>query len=100
MANSGTGKNHIALALGLAACQNGFKVRFATAAVILNEMIEARDKNTLLRIQKQLVIMDLLIIDELGFVPFSKTATGLLFELISYRYEGGLVMITSNLPFD
>jgi len=98
--NSGTGKTHIALALGLAACQNGFKVRFATAAGIVNEMIEARDEKTLLRLQKQLAKMDLLIIDELGFVPFSKTAAELLFELISHRYERGSVMITSNLPFD
>ncbi len=98
--NSGTGKTHIALALGRAACQNGFKVRFATAAGMVNEMIEARDEKRLLRLQKQLARVDLLIIDELGFVPFSKTAAELLFELISHRYERGSIMITTNLPFD
>ena len=98
--NSGTGKTHIALALGLTACQNGFTVRFATAAGLVNEMIEARDEKRLLQLQKQLAGVDLLIIDELGFVPFSKTAAELLFELISHRYERGSVMITTNLPFD
>ena len=98
--NSGTGKTHIALALGLAACQKGFKVRFATAAGMVNEMIEAKDEKKLLRLQKQLARLDLLIIDEMGFVPFSKTAAELLFELISHRYERASVMITSNLPFD
>ena len=98
--NSGTGKTHIALALGLAACQNGFTVRFATAAGLVNEMIEARDEKRLLQLQKQLARVDLLIIDELGFVPFSKTAAELLFELISHRYERGSIMITTNLPFD
>jgi DNA replication protein DnaC len=98
--NSGTGKTHLALALGLAACQKGFKVRFTTAAALVNEMIEARDEKRLLRLQKQIAKLNLLIIDEMGFVPFSKTGAELLFELISQRYERGSVLITSNLPFD
>ena len=98
--NSGTGKTHLALALGLSACQNGFKVRFATAAALVNEMIEARDEKRLLRLQKQMAGVNLLIIDELGFVPFSKTGAELLFELISQRYERGSILITTNLPFD
>jgi DNA replication protein DnaC len=98
--NSGTGKTHLALALGLAACQNSFKVRFATAASLVNEMIEARDEKRLLRLQKQMARVNLLIIDELGFVPFSKTGAELLFELISHRYERGSILITTNLPFD
>jgi DNA replication protein DnaC len=98
--NSGTGKTHLALALGLAACQNSFKVHFATAASLVNEMIEARDEKRLLRLQKQMARVNLLIIDELGFVPFSKTGAELLFELISHRYERGSILITTNLPFD
>jgi len=98
--NSGTGKTHLALALGLSACQNGFKVKFTTAASLVNEMIEARDEKRLLRLQKQMAGVDLLIIDELGFVPFSKTGAELLFELISHRYERGSILITTNLPFD
>ncbi len=97
---SGTGKTHIALGLGLAACQKGRKVRFITAAALVHELIEAVDERRLQRLQKQLVSQDLLIIDELGFVPLSKTGAELLFEIISQRYERGSIIITSNLPFD
>jgi len=97
---SGTGKTHLAIGIGLAACQHGIKTRFATAAAIVHELIEARDEKRLLRLQKQLASHELLIIDELGFVPLSKTGAELLFELISQRYERGASIITSNLPFD
>jgi DNA replication protein DnaC len=97
---SGTGKTHVALGLGLAACQKGLKVRFATAAALVNELIEARDERRLQRTQKSLASQELLIIDELGFVPLSKTGAELLFEVISQRYERGSIIITSNLPFD
>lgn len=97
---SGTGKTHVALGLGLAACQKGLSVSFTTAATLVNEMMEARDERRLLRLQKQLAGVKLLIIDELGFVPLSKTGAELLFELISQRYERGSTLITSNLPFD
>jgi DNA replication protein DnaC len=97
---SGVGKTHVALGLGLAACQRGVKTRFATAAAIVHEMIEARDDKRLLRFQKMLAGYELLIIDELGFVPLSKTGAELLFELVSQRYERGATIITSNLPFD
>ncbi len=97
---SGVGKTHVAIALGVAACQRGVKTRFATAAAIVHELIEARDEKRLLRLQKQLASHELLIIDELGFVPLSKTGAELLFELISQRYERGATIITSNLPFD
>lgn len=97
---SGTGKTHVALGLGLSACQKGLAVGFVTAAALVHELMEARDERRLLRLQKQMVGYKLLIIDELGFVPLSKTGAELLFELISQRYERGSTMITSNLPFD
>jgi DNA replication protein DnaC len=97
---SGTGKTHIALGLGLSACQKGLSVGFVTAAALVHELMEARDERRLLRLQKQMVSHKLLIIDELGFVPLSKTGAELLFELISQRYERGSTLITSNLPFD
>ena len=97
---SGTGKTHIALGLGLAACQKGYKVRFVTTAGLVHELIEARDEKRLLRLQKQLLGQHLLIIDELGFVPLSKTGAELLFEIFSQRYEHGSIIVTSNLPFD
>lgn len=82
---SGVGKTHLAIGIGLAACQHGIKTRFATTAAIVHELIEARDEKRLLRLQKQLASHELLIIDELGFVPLSKTGSELLFELISQR---------------
>ena len=97
---SGTGKTHVALGLGLAACQKGLSVGFTTAAALVSEMMEASDERRLLRFQKQRAGYKLLIIDELGFVPLSKTGAELLFELISQRYERGSTFITSNLPFD
>ncbi|TWG55300.1 IS21-like element helper ATPase IstB [Aminobacter sp. J44] len=97
---SGTGKTHIALGLGLAACQKGMSVSFTTAAALVNELMEARDERRLLRFQKQMAAVKLLLVDELGFVPLSKTGAELLFELISHRYERGSTLITSNLPFD
>ena len=97
---SGTGKTHVALGLGLTACQKGRKVRFTTTAALVHELIEAVDERRLQRLQKTLASQDLLIIDELGFVPLSKTGAELLFEIISQRYERGSIIITSNLPFD
>ena len=97
---SGTGKTHIALGLGLAACQRGLKVRFTTAAALVHDLIEAQDERRLQRLQKQLTSQNLLIIDELGFVPLSKSGAELLFEVISQCYERGSIIITSNLPFD
>lgn len=92
----GTDNTHVALGLGLAACQRGLSV----AAALVSEMMEARDERRLLRFQKQMAAYKLLIIDELGFLPLSKTGAELLFELISQRYERGATLITSNLPFD
>ena len=71
-----------------------------TAAALVHEMMEARDEKRLLQLQRKLAKAKLLIIDELGFVPFSKTGAELLFELISQRYARGSTLITSNLPFE
>ena len=98
--NSGTGKTHIALGLGLAACQKGLTVGFITASALVHELLEARDDKRLLRLQKQLAKYKLLIIDELGYVPLSPTGAELLFEVFSQRYERGSTIVTSNLPFD
>jgi DNA replication protein DnaC len=100
LGNSGTGKTHIALGLGLAACRKGLSVGFTTAAALVHELMEARDEKRLLRMQRQLAGYRLLIIDELGFVPLSKTGAELLFEVFSQRYEQGSILVTSNLPFD
>ena len=99
LGNSGTGKTHLALALGLAACQRGHRVRFTTAAVMVHELLEAKDEKRLLRYQKQMASYELLIVDELGFVPLSKSGAELLFEVFSQRYERVSTLVTSNLPF-
>ena len=98
LGNSGTGKTHLALALGLSA-QRGHRVRFTTAAAMVHELLQARDEKRLLRYQKQMAGYELLIVDELGFVPLSKSGAKLLFEVFSQRYERGSTMVTSNLPF-
>jgi len=88
---SGTGKTHVALGLGLAACQKGLSVSFTTAATLVNEMMEARDERRLLRLQKQLAAVKLLIIDELGFVPLSKGGRS---GLIASSGLSGLTFVT------
>jgi DNA replication protein DnaC len=99
LGNSGTGKTHLALALGLSACQRGHRVRFTTAAAMVHELLEAKDEKRLPRYQKQMASYELLIVDELGFVPLSKSGAELLFEVFSQRYEPGSTLVTSKLPF-
>jgi len=98
--NSGTGKTHIAISLGLAACREGYRVSFFTTAGLITRLMEARDDKMLLRLRKQLSRKQLVIVDEFGYVPFSKTGSELLFEFFSERYERGSIMVTTNLPFD
>jgi DNA replication protein DnaC len=100
LGNSGTGKTHIALSLGLAACQRGFSVTFVTAAGLVHQLMEARDEKRLLRLQRELQAPKLLIIDELGYVPLSPTGAELLFEVFSQRHERSATIVTSNLPFE
>lgn len=97
---SGTGKTHLAIGLGLAACQKGMAVGFTTAAGLVNQLTEARDEKRVMRLQASLAKLQLLIIDELGYVPLSQTGAELLFEVISQRYERGSTLVTSNLPFE
>ena len=85
LGNSGTGKTHVALALGLAACQKGFPVAFITAASLVNQLMEARDDRRLLKLQRDLQAVRLLIVDELGYVPLSPTGAELLFEAFLQR---------------
>jgi DNA replication protein DnaC len=100
LGNSGTGKTHVALALGRAACQKGFSVAFTTAASLVNQLMEARDKRRLLKLQRDLQAVRLLIVDELGYVPLSPTGAELLFEVFSQRDERGSTIVNSNLPFE
>jgi len=78
----------------------GYRARFITASALVSELIEARDEKHLQRFQKQLASYELLIVDELGYVPLSKTGAELLFETFSQRYERTSSLITSNLPFE
>jgi DNA replication protein DnaC len=96
----GTGKTHIAIALGLAACQKGLSVGFTTATLLMQELLEARDEQRLLRLQRRLAGYKLLIIDDLAYVPLSTAGAELLFEVVSERYERGSTIITSDLPFE
>lgn len=100
LGNSGTGKTHIAIALGLAACQKGLSVGFVTASSLVHELLEARDEKRILKLKRSLAAYKLLIVDELGYVPLSPTGAELLFEVFSARYERGSTIVTSNLPFD
>ena len=97
--NTGTGKTHLAISLGLLACQQGWKVRFYTAAGLINELSEAQAQQHLGKLQKQLASYDLIILDEVGFIPFSPSGSQALFQFCSSRYLTGSV-ITTNLEFE
>jgi len=99
LGNSGTGKTHVALALGLAACQKGFSVAFTTAASLVSQLLEARDEKRLLRLQRELQAVKLLIVDELGYVPLSPTGAELLFEVSPRGYGRASTSATSSRPF-
>lgn len=98
--NPGTGKTHLACALAFTACAQGRKGRFYTVNSLITELMESREERRLKRIQKQLQRLHLLILDELGYVPFSKTGAELLFEVISQAYKQYSIIVTSNLPFE
>lgn len=97
--SSGVGKTHIATALAYEACRKGLKVRFFTAAGLINELVAAQQEYRLNRFERQYSAYHLVVIDELGYVPFSKTGSELLFQFCSSRHERGSVIITTNLEF-
>jgi DNA replication protein DnaC len=95
----GTGKTHLAIALGVEATKQKRRVLFTRAADLVRQLIEARDGRELTRFQQRLLRVDALIIDELGFVPFDRTGGELLFNLITDRYERRATVVTTNLAF-
>jgi DNA replication protein DnaC len=97
--NSGTGKTHLAEGLGQAACHEGYRVRFVTAAALVTRLEEAHQQHQLERLLIQLDRAELLIVDELGYLSFSRTGAELLFQVFAERYERRSLLITSNLAF-
>jgi len=97
--NAGVGKTHLAIALAFVACRKGYRVKFYTAAGLVNELVAAQHEYRLAKMEKQWLAPDLVIIDELGFVPFNKSGAELLFQYCSSRYERGSIVITTNLEF-
>jgi DNA replication protein DnaC len=99
LGKSGTGKTHLATALGMEACAHGVRTRFVTGCALANELIEARDDKRLQRVIKRYAGYGLLVIDELGYVPFSTQGAELLFQVLAERHERKSVIITSNMGF-
>jgi DNA replication protein DnaC len=98
--NSGTGKTHLATALGFTACHQGRRVRFFSATSLVTLLLERREERQLERFHKQLERLHLIVLDELGYVPFSKAGAELLFEVVSRAYERTSLILTTNLPFE
>jgi DNA replication protein DnaC len=99
LGKSGTGKTHLATGLGVEACRQGISTRFVTGCGLANELLEARQGHSLSRVIQRYARYGLLILDELGYVPFSKEGAELLFQVLAERHERGSVIITSNLGF-
>ena len=99
LGNSGTGKTHLAISLGIEMVQNGYKTKFITASELVEELLMANAEHKLVMFEKKWLKFDVIIVDELGYVPFSKTGAELLFQFFSSRYERASVIITTNLEF-
>ena len=97
---SGSGKTHLATALAAEACARGKRVRFYRVTELATQLLEAREERQLTRLKGQLAKLDLLVLDELGYVPASKVGAELLFDVISTAYERSSVIVTTNLPFE
>ena len=97
---SGTGKTHLAIGLGIIACGQGHKVRFFRVTELITLLLEAKEERQLLRLRQQLAKLDLLILDELGYVPASKAGAELLFDVFATAYERHSLIVTTNLPFE
>ena len=100
LGNPGTGKTHLATALGHAACAQGKRVQFMTVTSLITQLLEAREDRKLDRLLARLGKLHLLILDEFGYVPFSKAGAELLFEVVSRAYERQSIIMTTNLPFE
>ena len=100
LGNPGTGKTHLATALGHAACAQGKRVQFMTVTGLITQLLEAREDRKLDRLLGRLGKLHLLILDEFGYVPFSKAGAELLFEVVSRAYERQSIIMTTNLPFE
>jgi DNA replication protein DnaC len=100
MGQQGTGKSHSLIALGRQVCEEGFSVKFYTACALVNALEEAREQHKLSKLMQDIIKPSLLIIDELGFVPFSERGASLLFEVFTSRYERGSIAVSTNLSFD
>jgi DNA replication protein DnaC len=98
--NPGTGKTHLATAFGFAACSQGKRVKFTTTTALVTQLLEQRENHSLQRLYKQLQRQDVLILDELGYVPFSKAGAELLFDVVGRAYEQTSLIVTTNLPFE
>jgi DNA replication protein DnaC len=99
LGRSGAGKTHLATALGIEACKNNQRTRFVSCYALVNELIEARQDKDLQRLIQRYSRYDLLILDELGYIPFSREGSELLFQVLAERQEKGSVIITTNLGF-
>jgi DNA replication protein DnaC len=99
LGDTGTGKTHLAVGLGVAACKQRKRVRFTTAAALVNELVEAKSNSELGRITGRWMRYELIVCDEMGYVSIPESATELLFQVISGRAERSSVIVTTNLPF-
>jgi len=99
LGEAGTGKTHLAIALGVAACRQRKRVRFTTAAEMVNELVEARHNNELSRVTARWTRYDVLVIDEMGYVALAEAGAEMLFQVIAGRAEKAAVIMTTNLPF-
>ncbi len=99
LGDSGTGKTHLLIGLGLAACEQGRKVRYVTTAALVNELVEAADQRALSRVVSRYGRLDLLLLDELGYVQIDPRGAELLFQIITEREERASIAIGTNLPF-
>jgi DNA replication protein DnaC len=97
---SGTGKTHVAIALAMAACLAGRKVRFFRVTELITSLLEARDEKSLLGLRRQLAKQAVIVLDELGYVPASKAGAELLFDVVGQAYERQSLVVTTNLPFE
>lgn len=98
--NPGTGKTHMAIGLGIDACNMGYKVYFATVPSLINELKESKSDKKLYTFEKRFEKYDLIIADELGYISFDKEGSELLFTFLSLRAERKSTIITTNLSFD